>query len=197
MNVSALTDCDRIDRARRLRAHNGRARIRHGGRSPAEHRRSRREPIAMSAPSPTPDLIKVLAEHARRAVDAAGVTTAAVSYWDREDDTMRTLVNVGALHASETAFPTDEAYPLDAFPAVAALLRFGRPYIDPPDVSSSAVLAALCHRSHAGVPIVLDGTVWGELWIASGERALAAQDLPALSAGAEAIGRMLAARTSR
>jgi GAF domain-containing protein len=151
----------------------------------------------MSAPPPTPELIAVLAEHARRAMDAAGVTAAAVSSWDRGSDTMRTLVNVGVLHESEAPFPIDEAYPLDAFPAVAALLRFGRPYIDPPDVSSSAVLAALCHRSHAGVPIVLDGTVWGELWIASGERAPAAQDLPALSAGAEAIGRMLAARASR
>jgi GAF domain-containing protein len=150
----------------------------------------------MSAPSPTPDLIALLAEHARRAIDATGVTAAAVSYWDREDGTMRTLVNVGALHASEAAFPADELYPLDAFPAVAALLRFGRPYLDPPDVSSSAVLAALCHRSQAGVPIVFEGTVWGELWTASGKRALTAQDLPALSACAEAIGRMLAAVTS-
>lgn len=145
-------------------------------------------------PAPTPELIAVLAEHARRVIEAAGVTAASVSWWDRETDTMRTLVNVGVLHSSETAYPTDEAYPLDAFPAVAALLRFGRPYIDPPDVSSSAVLAALHHRSQAGVPIVVAGSVWGELWAASPERALDAVDLASLSACAEAIGRTLASR---
>jgi hypothetical protein len=110
---------------------------------------------------------------------------------------MRTLVNVGVLHPSEAPFPTDEAYPLDAFPAVAALLRFGRPYIDPPDVSSSAVLAALRHRSRAGVPIVVDGSVRGELWAASGARALEPADLPALSERAEAIGRLLADPATR
>ncbi len=151
----------------------------------------------MPGPSPTPALLAELAEHARPVMDAIGVTAAAVSWWDREHDTMRTLVNVGALHPSESSFPEDENYPLDAFPAVAALLRFGRPYLDPPDVSSSAVLAALQHRSHGAVPIVCDGEVWGELWAASAERSLEPQDLPALSACADRIGRMLAAHPGR
>jgi hypothetical protein len=148
----------------------------------------------MPAPSPTPELIAALAALAVPVMEAVGVTAAAVSWWDRERGTLRTLVNVGALHASESEFPDDEDYPLDAFPAIAALLRFGRPYIDPPDVSSSAVLAALRHRSQGAVPIVCDGEVWGELWAASAERRLEPQDLPALSACADRIGRMLASR---
>jgi hypothetical protein len=151
----------------------------------------------MPGPSPTPELLDLLAEHTRPVMEALGVTAAAVSWWDREHDTMRTLVNVGALHPSESELPDDETYPLDAFPAVAALLRFGRPYLDPPDVSSSAVLAHLRHRSQGAVPIVCEGEVWGELWAASGERTLEPQDLPALSACADRIGRMLAAYAGR
>jgi hypothetical protein len=148
----------------------------------------------MPGPAPTPDLIGDLAALAREVLDATGVGTAAVSWWDRDHDTLRTLVNVGRLHAGEHELPEDEAYPLDAFPAAARLLRFGRPYVDPRDVSSSALLAALDRRSQGAVPIVCDGEVWGELWAASADRDLGPEDLVALTACADGIGRRLASR---
>lgn len=45
-----------------------------------------------------------------------------------------------------------------------------------------------------GLPIVVEGAVWGELWAASTSRRLGPPDVLPLSACAAAIGRALAAR---
>jgi GAF domain-containing protein len=75
------------------------------------------------------------------------------------------LVNAGHLGESYDRFPEQEAYPLDSFPAVAALLREGRPYRDPTDVSSMALTAKMQYVTHAAVPIPVEGECWGELWV--------------------------------
>jgi GAF domain-containing protein len=106
-------------------------------------------------------LLVAEAERARIAVDA---DCAAISQWDRVADVMRTLVNVGALLPGDKRFPEDEVYPLDSFPAVAGLLREGRVYLDPLDVSSVSLAHHQRYGSHAGVPIVVEGERWGELW---------------------------------
>jgi hypothetical protein len=145
-------------------------------------------------PIPPPELLSLLADQAERARRTLDVTCAAVSRWEREHNRLRTLLNVGALDSEEEAFPVEEVYPLDTFPATHALLHYGRPYVDPPDVASTAVLAHMRLGSQAAVAILLDGVVWGELWAATeaGGRTLDAQDLVALTRHAEAVGRLLA-----
>jgi hypothetical protein len=115
-------------------------------------------------------------ERVRIALDADG---AAVSWWDREADVLRTLVNVGALAGGNERFPADEAYPLDSFPAMAALLRTGESYLNPKDISSLAVAASDHYGSQAAAPLIVDGEVWGELWIG---RAVGRPDLTGVDA---------------
>ncbi|MEA2291991.1 MAG: hypothetical protein QOF17_1011 [Solirubrobacteraceae bacterium] len=109
-------------------------------------------------------LLLVEGERARTAADAR---SASISRWERESGLLRTLVNVGDLHGSPyERFPHDEVYPLDAFPAVDALLRRGEAYLNPDDVSSESLAVYSRHGFHAGVPIRVDGEIWGELWVA-------------------------------
>jgi hypothetical protein len=132
-------------------------------------------------------LLVAEAERARIAVDA---DCAAISHWDRVADVMRTLVNVGALLPGDERFPDDELYPLDSFPAVAGLLRYGRSYLNPEDVSSAAVAAYHRFGSHGAVPIVVEGERWGELWVACtpGARMLTPVDLDRVQIVAERLG---------
>jgi GAF domain-containing protein len=134
------------------------------------------------------------AERARIALDAE---VAAVSRWEREAGILRTLVNVGTLRPGEERFPADETYPLDAFPAVAALLREGRAYLDPGDVSSASLAASQALGSHAAVPVVVEGATWGELWVARtpGAPALTELDVGTLRLGASRLGDGLARYT--
>jgi GAF domain-containing protein len=137
-------------------------------------------------------LLLAEAERARTAVDA---DCAAVSRWERGTDVMRTLVNVGALLPGDDRFPDDEVYPLDSFPALAALLREGRPYLNPDDVSSVALSAHHRYHSHAAVPIVVDGERWGELWVSRKQHSaqmLGPGDLDRLHLVAERLGDALA-----
>lgn len=136
-------------------------------------------------------LLLAEAERARATVRA---DCAAISRWERATDVLRTLVNVGALEPGEERFPADDVYPLDSFPAVAALLREGRPYLNPGDVSSAAVAAQQRYGSSAGVPVVVDGERWGELWAARrvGAQPLNEGDLERLTLIAGRLGDALA-----
>ena len=147
-------------------------------------------------PSPSPDLRALLADEAERVLNDLGASCAAISRWERERGVLRTIVNVGDLASGDEAFPEDELYPLDTFPAIDALLRFGRPYLDPPDLASTAVLAHMSFGSQAAVPLVVDGRVWGEVWVAAGlgGRSLTADDLMALADAAGPVGRLLSGR---
>src|SRR4051794_25436231 len=110
-----------------------------------------RPSLMVALPTQLRTLLLAEAERARNAVEAE---CGAISRWERDADVMRTLVNVGLLAPGESRFPEDEIYPLDSFPAVAALLRDGKSYLNPGDVSSLAVAAHQRYGSHAGVPIV-------------------------------------------
>jgi GAF domain-containing protein len=142
--------------------------------------------VALSHP-----LRALLLAEAERARNAVAADCAAISRWDRDTDVMRTLVNVGELLPGDDRFPEDEVYPLDSFPAVAGLLREGRPYLNPDDVSSVALSAHQRYHSHAAVPIVVDGERWGELWVSRKKvdaRMLEAGDLNCLHLVAERLG---------
>ena len=147
-------------------------------------------------PPLTPELFTLLAAEAEKALRALDVSCVAVSVWERELGRLRTLLNVGPLATVEESFPTGEFYPLDTFPSTDALLRFGRPYVDPQDVASLAVMAQMGCASQAAVPVIAEGRVWGELWAGTeaGGRLLTPDDLAALTRGAEAIGRLLSQR---
>jgi GAF domain-containing protein len=136
----------------------------------------------------------LLVAEAERARDAVDANWSAISWWDRAADVLRTLVNTGHLLPGEERFPEDETYPLDTFPAVAALLREGRRYLDPSDVSSVAVAMQQRYGTHAGVPIVVEGERWGELWVARGlgRPALTGVDLDRLELVAGRLGDALA-----
>jgi GAF domain-containing protein len=107
----------------------------------------------------------ILLAEAERARLAVAASTCAISRWDRVPDIMAVLVNVGYLPPGYERFPQDETYPLDSFPAIAALLRERRRYLDPDDVSSMALTAQMGYASHAAVPIVVEDECWGELWV--------------------------------
>jgi hypothetical protein len=128
------------------------------------------------------------AERARIGIDA---DCGAVSWWDRDADVLRTVVNVGALAEGYERFPADEGYPLDSFPAVAALLRDGVSYLN--------LAAGDGCGSQAAVAIVAEGEVWGELWAARsvGHPELTRLDVDQLELAAERLADGLAALAER
>ncbi|NJP68913.1 GGDEF domain-containing protein, partial [Streptomyces spiramenti] len=71
---------------------------------------------AMAAAGDLDGTVRVVAETARRALDAG---FAAVSVWERERGRLRVLVNTGELAPGEVEFPVDESYPVHDFPEIA------------------------------------------------------------------------------
>src|SRR3954452_19035591 len=160
-----------------------------GSSDPVDHngdgRTRPRSMVALSA-----QLRALLLAEAERARAAVQAHCAAISRWEHGSDVLRTLVHVGTLEPGHERFPEDELYPLDSFPAVAALLREGRPYLNPDDVSSVALSAHHRYNSHAAVPIVVGGERWGELWVSrkSGGPMLVGGDVDRLHLIAERLG---------
>ena len=79
------------------------------------------------------------------------------------------LVNVGDLAGGQVTFPADQYYPLDSYPAATERLLSHRGYL-----SSEALAVTEEYRkqtpydvpfSFLGVPIVAQGTVFGELFL--------------------------------
>lgn len=103
------------------------------------------------------------------ACEAMGAGSFSISRWERERGVMRTLVNAGDLGPEEERRPEDEVYTLDDHPSVGRLLRTAMPYfnaVDDPDADprTVALLKHLGKESDIGVPIVVEGDVWGEVW---------------------------------
>ncbi|HEX2072129.1 MAG TPA: sensor domain-containing diguanylate cyclase [Thermoleophilaceae bacterium] len=151
----------------------------------------------------------VMEQAAEAALAVTGAASLSISRWEPDRQAMRTLINVGELGPGEQRFPTDEVYPLAEHPLVAKLLHDGEPYrtaVDDPAASppAVAVLKALGKESDVGVPILLDGEVWGEVWAATapGAARFDADDARFLQAIADRLALVLArgerfARVSR
>jgi diguanylate cyclase (GGDEF)-like protein len=112
----------------------------------------------------------VLELAAERALEALGC--ASLSAGRREPGWIVTLVNVGRLGPGEERLPSDERYPMDDYPTTARDLASGGMTIaavDDPDTDPAH--RELLHRvekeSSVTVPIVIEGSTWGELWATS------------------------------
>lgn len=112
------------------------------------------------------DVLELAAEEALRAIDAASLS---VSRWEKESGAIRTLINVGDLGPGEQRFPTDETYAAAEYPFIAEMIHGLRPYFNSLDDENCEPLAAELLRkvgksSDLGVPIMVEGEAWGEVW---------------------------------
>jgi hypothetical protein len=145
-------------------------------------------------PAPGLELLEYAAEGLRRRL---GVDTLSVSCVRVRDRGLRTLVNTGVLGPGEQRRPAAEHYPFDAFPAAAALVAYRRPYLFgsglAADFASASLEARLEKTSQAGVPLLVGGRVWGELWVASTRRCLPLErgELPLISWAGKRFGDMV------
>ena len=127
--------------------------------------------VASAAASAT-GLEELLELTAEASCEALGAGSFSISRWERDSGVMRTLINVGELGPAEERHPENEVYGLDDHPSVGRLLRTAQPYfnaVDDPDADPRAVslLRELGKESDIGVPIVVEGDVWGEVWAAT------------------------------
>ena len=137
------------------------------------------------------DLMQTLEMAAEEARAALGASAVSIARAELDRCSLKVLVNVGALAEGEVRFPTDEVYPFDQFPAVETLLLKGQPYrscVDDPDEVPFIAewLRQGGRSSELGVPIMVDGEVWGELWAATapGDSPLSTDDTEFLQAAA-------------
>ncbi len=115
------------------------------------------------------DLLRVVAAACRTALDASSLS---LSVWERDQARVRVLLNDGELGPDELPTPLDEVYRIDDYPQVADLFERGVPYLVTLGASdaeanefSSRLLATLDKHCCLGVPVVLEGRVWGELFV--------------------------------
>jgi diguanylate cyclase (GGDEF)-like protein len=109
------------------------------------------------------EVLEAVAVHTLTALDAA---SASVSRWERADNVLRTLINVGDLGPGEEQWPDDETYPVDDDRQITRLLRRGRPYINSiDDAPSDSLLYQVKKESELAVPVMYNDVMWGELWV--------------------------------
>ncbi|WP_422743205.1 diguanylate cyclase domain-containing protein [Mycobacterium sp. WMMD1722] len=112
------------------------------------------------------EALEVIAEQSLRALNAASLS---ISRWERDEDVLRTLINVGRLGPGEERWPEDETYAMGEEAHVKRLLQHGAPYINsidepPAKGSTHTVLYRLEKESEVAVAVMHDGVMWGELW---------------------------------
>ena len=147
---------------------------------------------ALDAATSLGALLELIAEEALNALPAVSLS---ISRWDRPADALRVMVNAGALSPGGQRRPDDERYALAEYPPTAALLREGRSYVvrrgdEDADHATLELLDRLDRGSQIGVPIVVDGRVWGELWATSSpdHEAFGEDDLRLFEAAADRVG---------
>lgn len=112
------------------------------------------------------EVLEVAAEEARAAIGAASLS---VSRWERELGSLRTIINVGQLGPDEERYPAAEIHPLSEDDNAERLIVEGHAYfnsVDSPDVDevSARRLTRLGKESEVGVPILVEGEAWGEVY---------------------------------
>ena len=132
------------------------------------------------------DVLELAAEEALRAVGAASLS---VSRWEEQAGAIRTLINVGDLGPGEERYPQDEVYSAAEHPQVEEMIASHRPYFNALDDAecdprAADLLRRLGKSSDLGVPIVVEGRAWGEVWASKGigEHPFRAEDISFLEA---------------
>ena len=115
------------------------------------------------------DLNSVLELAAEEALQAIGGASLSISRFERDSNCYRTLINVGSLGPGEERYPAEELYDVDSYPMIQRMAQTGQPYfnsLDDPDCDPAAagILRRLGKSSDLGVPIVVEGRNWGEVW---------------------------------
>jgi diguanylate cyclase (GGDEF)-like protein len=115
------------------------------------------------------DLAQVLEVAAEEARAATGAASLSVSRWDRDEGVLRTMINVGVLGPGEERWPEDEVYALGEDLSGQRLLTEGVPYFNAVDDAGvdpwcAARLRRLGKESEVGVPILVEGEPWGEVY---------------------------------
>ncbi len=116
------------------------------------------------------EVVRIAAAQARFAF---GADTVSVSRLERERGVVRTLVNAGDLADWEEREPADETYRITDFPMLATMVDEVQPWVVAVDdrATPSAereLLAAMGRRSGLAVPVLLEGSIWGELFVTRG-----------------------------
>jgi diguanylate cyclase (GGDEF)-like protein len=124
----------------------------------------------MAEPRATEDLVEVAAHEIRFAL---GAGTVSVSRFERERGLIRVLCNVGELGPGEEFRPVDETYRLTDSPLLTQLIEDAAPYThstaqSDPEAHEVALLTRLGKTYSMGSPILVDGRVWGELYLTRG-----------------------------
>jgi GAF domain-containing protein len=112
------------------------------------------------------EVLEVAAEEARAAIGAASLS---VSRWERDAAALRTIINVGDLGPGEERYPANEVHPLSEDRAAERLVLEGQPYFNSVDAQtidevSMRRLRRLGKESEVGVPILVEGEAWGEVY---------------------------------
>ena len=113
------------------------------------------------------DVVERAVTEGCRVVDA---DSGSVSVLDRPAGLVRVLVNVGDLSPQEEPRPRNETYQLSDFPKLSQVVGELRAWTcsrddEDPDLRELALLDELDKGASMGAPIVVDGDLWGELYL--------------------------------
>ncbi|WP_308268514.1 sensor domain-containing diguanylate cyclase [Yinghuangia soli] len=114
------------------------------------------------------DVVRTSARQARLAMDAA---LASISVWERDSGHLRVLVNDGDLAEGEEALPNAETYAVTDFPEIIDHTAWPNAWsnsVDEHDSEHERVVALRRRGRHGCMvaPIMVEGRVWGELYLA-------------------------------
>ncbi|HSA48880.1 MAG TPA: sensor domain-containing diguanylate cyclase [Yinghuangia sp.] len=114
------------------------------------------------------DVVRISAGQARVAMDAA---LASISVWERDSGHLRVLINDGDLADGEEALPHAEMYAVTDFPEIIAPATWPTAWsntVDERDSEHERVVALRRRGRHGCMvaPIMVEGRVWGELYLA-------------------------------
>ncbi|HVQ86881.1 MAG TPA: sensor domain-containing diguanylate cyclase [Actinomycetes bacterium] len=129
------------------------------------------------------DYDSLLLDAARAARIAMGGASVSISRWERGQGQVRVLVNEGALAEWEVERPQDEVYSVRRDQTLTDLVVQGQGFVvdvgRPTHAHWEALLLESGKVSAVDVPIVVEGQVWGDLWVAraTGEAPFTDDDL--------------------
>ncbi|WP_343230836.1 sensor domain-containing diguanylate cyclase [Yinghuangia seranimata] len=114
------------------------------------------------------DVVGISARQARLAMDAS---LASISVWERDSGRLRVLVNDGDLAEGEEALPHAETYAVTDFPEIIDPATWPTTWsntVDDHDSDHERVVALRRRGRHGCMvaPIMVEGRVWGELYLA-------------------------------